>query len=224
MRLARNPKLRMRTKPSGSRCKRKWCEEFIHRYGPVNFSFVVVAESRQRKVTWPSAKETKPTPSTEASSWSSNHWNSLEVHMKLSPYSSTRLEYDPALDPALKKVGDFDADRNGATNTISNHRSLCPKGRPLSFYHSLYTHSIPWALHGKDNAKANRQNPAPIANSIDTALRNTQDQQTLGIPVGPVTSDLLSELLGNGLGPGVSISCIQLTGASVRLLLLPLFQ
>jgi len=34
---------------------------------------------------------------------------------------------------------------------------------------------------------------------IDEAVRNTQDKQTLGIPVGPLTSDLISELLGTSL-------------------------
>jgi hypothetical protein len=34
---------------------------------------------------------------------------------------------------------------------------------------------------------------------IDEAVRQTQDQQTLGIPVGPDTSDLISELLGVAL-------------------------
>jgi hypothetical protein len=126
------------------------------------------------------------------------NWAALEVHMKRSPYSLTRLEYDPASDRALKKAGDF-----GAAETQRLIRSTTArfvlKADLSRFYHSLYTHSIPWALHGKDYAKANRHNPAIYGNSIDTAVRNTQDQQTLGIPVGPVTSDLLSELLGTAL-------------------------
>lgn len=36
-------------------------------------------------------------------------------------------------------------------------------------------------------------------NLIDEAVRNTQDKQTLGVPVGPVTSDLISELLGTSI-------------------------
>jgi hypothetical protein len=38
-----------------------------------------------------------------------------------------------------------------------------------------------------------------VGNLIDDAVRQTQDQQTLGIPVGPDTSDLISELLGVAL-------------------------
>ena len=62
-----------------------------------------------------------------------------------------------------------------------------------------YIHSIAWALHSKATAKAERNNKALIGNVIDAAVRNTQDQQTLGIPVGPDTSDLISELLGVAL-------------------------
>jgi hypothetical protein len=63
------------------------------------------------------------------------------------------------------------------------------------FYHSLYTHSIPWALHTKATAKAHRNDRALFGNAIDTAVRNVQDQQTLGIPVGPDTSILIAEIL-----------------------------
>lgn len=67
------------------------------------------------------------------------------------------------------------------------------------FYHTLYTHSIPWALHSKEVAKARQHDRSLCGNAIDFAVRNTQDKQTLGIPVGPVTSDLISELLGTAV-------------------------
>lgn len=67
----------------------------------------------------------------------------------------------------------------------------------LSFYHSIYTHAIPWALHGKTLAKANRdsQDPAVFGNRIDLLIRSCQDGQTIGVPVGPDTSRIISELL-----------------------------
>jgi reverse transcriptase-like protein len=36
-------------------------------------------------------------------------------------------------------------------------------------------------------------------NLIDTCVRNTQDQQTLGIPVGPRSSHLIAETVGAAL-------------------------
>lgn len=62
------------------------------------------------------------------------------------------------------------------------------------FYSSIYTHSIPWAIHGKTVAKANKTN-ALFGNKIDYWIRQGQDQQTVGIPIGPDSSLILAELL-----------------------------
>lgn len=63
------------------------------------------------------------------------------------------------------------------------------------YYHTIYTHSIPWAYHGKEFAKKKRQLKY-LGNLIDRDVRNTQDQQTFGIPVGPDTSLVISEIIG----------------------------
>lgn len=62
------------------------------------------------------------------------------------------------------------------------------------FYSSIYTHSIPWAIHGKLAAKADKTTKL-FGNRIDTWVRQGQDQQTVGIPIGPDTSLVLAELL-----------------------------
>ena len=64
-----------------------------------------------------------------------------------------------------------------------------------NFYHSIYTHSIPWALHGKQISKAKRKPGDLIGNRLDLFARNCRDGQTSGIPIGPDTSFLLSEIL-----------------------------
>lgn len=67
----------------------------------------------------------------------------------------------------------------------------------LSFYHAIYTHSVPWALHSKRVAKRNRSitDPAVYGNHIDALLRSCQDGQTIGIPVGPDSSRIISEMI-----------------------------
>jgi hypothetical protein len=62
------------------------------------------------------------------------------------------------------------------------------------FYGSIYTHSIPWALHSKPTAKANHSF-ALLGNRLDYWVRMGQDQQTIGIPIGPDTSLVIAELL-----------------------------
>lgn len=64
----------------------------------------------------------------------------------------------------------------------------------LNFYPSVYTHAIPWALHGKEKAKKDRS-AALLGNRLDKALRDLQDGQTIGLPIGPDASFLLAEIL-----------------------------
>ncbi|ODH00533.1 hypothetical protein A4S05_32865 [Nostoc sp. KVJ20] len=66
------------------------------------------------------------------------------------------------------------------------------------FYSTIYTHSIPWAIHGKDISKINR-NESLIGNKIDRCVRNTQDQQTLGIPIGTDSSLIIAEIIGSAV-------------------------
>jgi hypothetical protein len=62
------------------------------------------------------------------------------------------------------------------------------------FYGGIYTHSIAWALHTKPVAKANRGLNL-LGNRIDYWVSMGQDQQTVGIPIGPDTSLVLAELI-----------------------------
>jgi hypothetical protein len=69
------------------------------------------------------------------------------------------------------------------------------------YYHSIYTHSVPWALHGKAAAKAEqRPNSAAVyGNRLDQILRHGQDGQTVGIPVGPDASRYVAEIIGTAI-------------------------
>jgi hypothetical protein len=64
----------------------------------------------------------------------------------------------------------------------------------VQFYPSVYTHSIAWALHTKSVAKANHSLNL-VGNLLDTLVRNGQDRQTVGIPIGPDTSLLIAEII-----------------------------
>ena len=64
-----------------------------------------------------------------------------------------------------------------------------------NFYPSIYTHVIPWALHSKPVAKQNQRNFGYIGNIFDLSIRNGQDQQTLGIPIGPDCSLVIAEII-----------------------------
>ncbi len=62
-------------------------------------------------------------------------------------------------------------------------------------YGSIYTHTIPWALHGKEYAKANKRNKSLLGNKIDSLLQSMNYGQTNGIPQGSVLSDFIAEIV-----------------------------
>ena len=66
-----------------------------------------------------------------------------------------------------------------------------------SFYPSVYTHTIPWALHSKAVAKKNKaKNDTYFGNILDGCSMGVQDWQTVGLPIGPDTSHIIAEIIG----------------------------
>lgn len=59
---------------------------------------------------------------------------------------------------------------------------------------SIYTHSIPWALEGKEEAKKNTKD-SEWYNKIDKACRNVKNGETHGLLIGPHASNVISELI-----------------------------
>ena len=62
-------------------------------------------------------------------------------------------------------------------------------------YAAMYTHSIAWALHGKQQAKQQRANNQLIGNIIDDHLQDMRHGQTNGIPQGSVLMDFIAEMV-----------------------------
>lgn len=62
-------------------------------------------------------------------------------------------------------------------------------------YGSIYTHSVPWAIHTKATAKARRRDPSLVGNVIDKHLQDMSYGQTNGIPQGSVLMDFIAEMV-----------------------------
>lgn len=69
-------------------------------------------------------------------------------------------------------------------------------------YENIYTHSIAWALLGKTEAKRQfslskdkRSTDYKIGDELDEKVRQLNNDETKGIPTGPITSRLISELI-----------------------------
>lgn len=62
-------------------------------------------------------------------------------------------------------------------------------------YGSLYTHSIVWAIHGLEEAKANKGDQSLLGNKIDSHIQAGRYGQTNGIPQGSVLMDFIAEIV-----------------------------
>lgn len=62
-------------------------------------------------------------------------------------------------------------------------------------YAAIYTHSIAWAMHGKEAAKTNRTDKTFIGNVIDWHIQDMRHGQTNGIPQGSVLMDFICEIV-----------------------------
>ena len=63
-----------------------------------------------------------------------------------------------------------------------------------SFFDSIYTHSIAWAVEGKIKARSDTQN-ALFGNQLDTLVRAINRNQTNGILIGNSLSRIISEII-----------------------------
>lgn len=64
-----------------------------------------------------------------------------------------------------------------------------------SFFDSIYTHSLSWALHGVTQAKRKRTDKELLGNKLDKLVRAMNYDQTNGILVGNAVSRIVSEVL-----------------------------
>ena len=70
----------------------------------------------------------------------------------------------------------------------------CVQADISNFYPSIYTHSVCWALVGKDVSKKDRDDQKWF-NKIDKAIRSCQDRESIGIHIGPDTSGIIAEII-----------------------------
>ncbi|HDY7531187.1 TPA: RNA-directed DNA polymerase [Vibrio vulnificus] len=123
----------------------------------------------------------------------SDNWADLEAVFDRSSQSISRpIEDDSTRALKWEKGFSYLPDAKLKTRTASRY---ILKADIANFYSTVYTHSIPWVLHTKPIAKQQRKFKNNLGNKIDTLIRNAQDQQTKGIPIGTDTSYVIAELI-----------------------------
>lgn len=121
------------------------------------------------------------------------NWTKLESYVKQSKISKSTPIVGPRRGRALV-TSTHQKELLSVRAQVRGRSKYLLKADIGRYYPSIYTHSIPWALHTKSHAKINRGDGL-LGNRLDKLVRNLQDGQTIGIPIGPDSSLLLSEII-----------------------------
>jgi hypothetical protein len=122
------------------------------------------------------------------------YWPQIRRRMAASPFSKSSSCWRRGSGRAIFCAFAYDELAGVRADVRANARYLV-RTDISQCYHSIYTHSIPWALHTKGVAKKKQKDQSLPGNVLDRAVRDGQDRQTVGIPIGPDSSLLLAELV-----------------------------
>lgn len=99
-----------------------------------------------------------------------------------------------------RMIYEFIAMTDDALATVAYKYTHLVKADIKSFYPSIYTHSLAWAIHGKrkireGNKGKNRHDQGFVGNRLDRLFQYANDGCTNGLPIGPVVSDIAAEVI-----------------------------
>ena len=139
-----------------------------------------------------------------------NNWPNLQQHFQkytmTQPYRISRIHirkaYDKANNAYQPKLFQMNYSNWRSDGTPENdllfHDGIAKKyvvhADISTCFPSIYTHSLPWALVGKEASKADKSN-GKWYNKIDKACQNTTYGETHGLLIGPHASNLLAEII-----------------------------
>lgn len=130
------------------------------------------------------------------------YWDSIEKNFNLNSTYRTTSMVVPNLDNKSKRMvtlNSYDQPKEKEELITSKQfgKKYLVHADISNFYPSIYTHVIPWALESKDIARkyCGSQHKNRWFNKIDKALRDAQERETLGLPIGCDTSAIFAENL-----------------------------
>ncbi len=131
------------------------------------------------------------------------YWPEIETHYKQSPLSRSIPTLPGKLRAIkLKKFSELHEEK--VTSSAGFQYALITDIG--SFFPTIYTHTIPWALHTKPIAKNNRKRiPKYFGNILDARSQGIQDGQTIGLPIGPDTSHIIAEVIAVAIDQQLTI-------------------
>lgn len=146
-----------------------------------------------------------------------DNWKEVKKHISQSKIT----EFRPIIDASgNRSIFPIDFSRvDGRILEILSQYDNAFQTDVTRFYASIYTHSISWALYGKGWVKSNLKQHAftsSFGNRLDAAVRHGQENQSIGIPIGPDTSRIISEIIAVGLEKELANELSALAHRSVR--------
>jgi hypothetical protein len=128
----------------------------------------------------------------------SKHWQEIATHCNLPIPTFSRVHVRHVGNGSIfemnyKGVERFQHEENeiqwmsGAKYVVEADIAAC--------FPSIYTHSIPWALYGKNESKNETNLTKSVGNLLDKCSQSTRDKQTNGLLIGPHASNIISEII-----------------------------
>jgi len=126
------------------------------------------------------------------------HWLDIQKHCQSPTTKVSRIHVRRCEDGQIFKMklekSLVDKNKEIDLEKISG-MSLVVEADIATCYTSIYTHSIPWALNGKNHAKKERSILNNAGNLLDKTTQGLRDGQTNGLLIGPASSSIISEII-----------------------------
>lgn len=137
-----------------------------------------------------------PVPYAKMAAYVASNWATISTAAHRSPFSLTK-PVDNIPGRAISPEHNLDGRVLKRIELRANARVII-KTDINRFYPSIYTHSLPWAVHSKAAAKAAKasgQINTLWADKLDGFLMGMNSRQTMGIPIGPDLSLVMAEIV-----------------------------
>ena len=170
---------------------------------PVSLSIYKNEKSR-RIISVPNPKEFTRTLNLYKSNWNTirRYTKSNNSHSKITKFDYSYNEFiDSIVFKDVHQIGSGYLENLLVSIVKSAGYRYCLKVDIANFYNSIYTHSISWAICGKEEAKKmffgkiTKSKDYILSEELDTHMCSLKSNETNGIIVGPYTSRIFSEIL-----------------------------
>jgi hypothetical protein len=140
-----------------------------------------------------------PVTAYDSARFINTHWDVISTFFQGNPHSLSIPESVEGVDRALV-IKSHSAVEEEKLKRLARYRFVACTD-VARYFHSIYTHALPWAFHGKGAAKADTDpnSSRVFFNKADQIVRCGQDNQTIGLPIGPDSSRVFAEIVGTAI-------------------------